>query len=191
MFLVVGLGNPGNKYENNRHNIGFKIIDSLIEDFKAIHISNKDFLGELYKSHNLLFLKPTTFMNLSGKSVLAVKNFYKVQDILVLHDELDLPFGSIKFKYGGSSGGHNGLKSIDALCGNLYYRLRYGIGKPLEKEKVISWVLEDFTKEEIKLQKDLILHCIKVIKEIIKLQNPQELASKISAHFTLNAKKEG
>lgn len=191
MFLVVGLGNPGNKYENNRHNIGFKIIDSLIEDFKAIHISNKDFLGELYKSHNLLFLKPTTFMNLSGKSVLAVKNFYKVQDILVLHDELDLPFGSIKFKYGGSSGGHNGLKSIDALCGNLYYRLRYGIGKPLEKEKVISWVLEDFTKEEIKLQKDLILHCIKAIKEIIKLQNPQELASKISAHFTLNAKKEG
>ncbi|PZT49113.1 aminoacyl-tRNA hydrolase [Helicobacter valdiviensis] len=191
MFLVVGLGNPGNKYENNRHNIGFKIIDSLMEDFKAIHISNKDFLGELYKSHNLLFLKPTTFMNLSGKSVLAVKNFYKVQDILVLHDELDLPFGSIKFKYGGSSGGHNGLKSIDALCGNLYYRLRYGIGKPLEKEKVISWVLEDFTKEEIKLQKDLILHCIKAIKEIIKLQNPQELASKISAHFTLNAKKEG
>ncbi|CAM2779888.1 aminoacyl-tRNA hydrolase [Helicobacter burdigaliensis] len=190
MFLIVGLGNPGSKYENNRHNIGFKIIDALVDDLKATKVSNKDFLGELYKTSKLLLLKPNTFMNLSGKSVLAVKNFFKIQNILVLHDELDLPIGSIKFKFGGSSGGHNGLKSIDSLCGNSYYRLRYGIGKPTQKEKIIHWVLEDFTYTEQQEQQELILHCLKAIKEIVKLENPQDLASKVSAFFTINAKNE-
>ena len=148
MFLIVGLGNIGDKYKNNRHNIGFRVVDALISNLNAIKQSYIIFEGELYKSSQILLLKPSTYMNLSGKSVSAVKNFYKIKDMLVIHDELDLPFGVIKFKFGGGSGGHNGLKSIDNLCGNKSYRMRYGIGKPSTKEQEIDWVLGDFSKEE-------------------------------------------
>ena len=97
MFLIVGLGNIGDKYKNNRHNIGFRVVDALISNLNAIRQSDKNFEGELYKSSQILLLKPSTYMNLSGKSVSAVKNFYKIKDMLVIHDELDLPFGVIKF----------------------------------------------------------------------------------------------
>ncbi|TLD87586.1 aminoacyl-tRNA hydrolase [Helicobacter sp. MIT 05-5294] len=186
MFLIVGLGNPGQKYQNNRHNIGFRVLDSLIYSFNAIKQSDKNFQGEVYKANQLLFLKPQTFMNLSGQSVQSVKNFYKITDFAVVHDELDLPFGAVKFKFGGGSGGHNGLKSIDSLCGNEYYRIRYGIGKPSNKEQVIHWVLNDFSKEEEMENPKLIAHCAKASLEIATLESPKELSNKISSIFTLN-----
>ncbi len=151
MYLIVGLGNPGAKYEKNRHNVGFMVVDRLIDRLSPTPISKKEFKGELYKSQDILLLKPSTFMNLSGQSVLAVKNFYKIplEHIIVIHDDLDLPLGALRFKKGGSSGGHNGLKSIDALVGSEYLRVRFGIGRPERKEQVISYVLSDFTPEEL------------------------------------------
>lgn len=185
MFLIVGLGNPGQKYQNNRHNIGFKVVDSLISSLNATKQSDKNFQGEVYKSNQILLLKPQTFMNLSGKSVQSVRNFYKINEFLVLHDELDLPFGAVRFKFGGGSGGHNGLKSIDALCGNEYYRIRYGIGKPAAKEQVTHWVLSDFDSQEQVANPSLIAHCAKAALEIAQLESPKELANKISSLLTL------
>lgn len=185
MFLIVGLGNPGKEYENNRHNIGFKVVDSLIQTLNAIKQSSKNFQGELYKSSTLLLLKPSTFMNLSGESVQSVLNFYKITDFLVIHDELDLPFGAVKFKFGGGNGGHNGLKSIDSLCSNAYYRIRYGIGKPAIKAQVINWVLQDFSALEEEQNQTLIAHCAKAALEIAKLESSKELANKVSSIFTL------
>lgn len=190
MFLIVGLGNPGDKYKNNRHNIGFIVIDYLITSLEATKQSNKDFRGELYKSHQIFLLKPTTFMNDSGESLVKVKNYYKIENILVIHDDLDLDFGVIRFKFGGGSGGHNGLKSIDCMCGNGYYRIRYGIGKPQNKKEVIRWVLEDFNDYEAKLNQSLIKHCAKAAIEITKLENPTLLAPKISSFYTINYLKE-
>ena len=154
--LIIGLGNPGKKYELNRHNIGFLCVDYLIDTFNASKISSK-FKGELYKSSDYFFLKPTTFMNLSGESVVLVKNFYKIENenIIVIHDDIDLKSGALKFKRGGSNGGHNGLKSIDKHIGNDYYRIRIGVGRPEKKEDVINYVLSNFTKDELKCMKTL------------------------------------
>ena len=151
MYLLVGLGNPGAKYEKNRHNVGFMVLDRLIENLKPTPISKKEFKGKLYKSQDLLLLKPLTFMNLSGQSVQAVKNFYKIplEHIVVVHDDLDLALGALRFKRGGSSGGHNGLKSIDSLVGSEYVRVRFGIGRPERKEQVVSYVLSDFSTKEL------------------------------------------
>jgi len=97
MKLIVGLGNPGPTYQKNRHNIGFMVVDKLLQNLPVTNQTNKKFLGELYKSGDLLLLKPATYMNLSGKSVQAVANFYKInpENILVIHDEIDLPFGAL------------------------------------------------------------------------------------------------
>ena len=150
MTLFVGLGNPGSKYENTRHNIGFKIIDKLVEDLKARDISKTAFQGKLYRTSNTLFLKPTTFMNLSGNSVQTVQHFFKVEleDVIVIHDDIDLPFGAVRFKKGGGHGGHNGLRSIDANIGKEYIRVRVGVGKPEHKSQVADYVLHDFSFEE-------------------------------------------
>jgi PTH1 family peptidyl-tRNA hydrolase len=152
MKLLVGLGNPGPTYSQTRHNIGFLTIDKILEKISANDISNKKFLGELYKKGDLLLLKPTTFMNLSGKSVQAVANFYKIkpEDILVIHDDIDLPFGAVKLKKGGGHGGHNGLKSIDSLITKEYNRLRLGVDKPEYKSQVPEYVLSNFNEEEQK-----------------------------------------
>ena len=161
MTLIVGLGNPGTKYKNNRHNVGFMVIDKLVDDHCASDISKNSFLGELFKSSNLLFLKPTTFMNLSGESVRIVSDYFKPHDIIVVHDDLDLPFGTVRFKRGGGHGGHNGLKSIDAHIGDDYLRVRIGIGKPKHKTDVANYVLDDFPKAQLENLKDIILHCSK------------------------------
>jgi len=169
MNLVVGLGNPTDKYKNNRHNIGFMVIDKLISNLKAFDISKKDFKGKLYKSPKTLLLKPTTYMNLSGESVQAVCNYYKIdiEDVIVVHDELDINFGRIKIKRGGSSGGHNGLKSIDKHCQNNYLRVRVGIGKPQNKD-VIAYVLSDFSKDEGECLKKLIDVSAKLSLELLQ-----------------------
>ncbi len=158
MKLIVGLGNIGKEYEKTRHNIGFIAIDEILNDLNYSEINKPQFKGTLYKSGNYLFLKPSTYMNLSGESVGAVKNFYKIDndDIIVIHDDLDLKLGALRFKKGGGHGGHNGLKSIDSHIGNSYHRIRIGIDRPEEKDKVIDFVLGKFNDEELeKLSKTL------------------------------------
>ncbi|HIQ27502.1 MAG TPA: aminoacyl-tRNA hydrolase [Sulfurovum sp.] len=160
MTLFVGLGNPGSQYEETRHNIGFKIIDKLVNDFGARDISKTSFHGKLYRSSNILFLKPTTFMNLSGKSVQPVKQFFKVEleDIIVIHDDIDLPFGAVRFKRGGGHGGHNGLRSLDAHITKEYLRVRIGVGKPEHKSQVADYVLHNFSSDERVILDQLITH---------------------------------
>ncbi len=148
MTLVVGLGNPTPAYKNNRHNIGFMAIDYLLDSLNPTKINKSTFNGELFKSSKTLFLKPMTYMNNSGESVLKVVNYYDIEDIIVVHDDLEIPFGSIRLKKGGGNGGHNGLRSIDAHIGKDYERVRIGISKPIYKEDISNYVLSDFTKVE-------------------------------------------
>jgi PTH1 family peptidyl-tRNA hydrolase len=168
MLLIVGLGNPGTQYEDTRHNIGFKVIDSLVSDLGARDVSKNAFYGELFKSPNFLFLKPTTFMNLSGKSLQAVKNFYKIEleDIVVIHDDIDLSFSALRFKNGGGHGGHNGLRSIDAMIGKEYNRVRMGVGKPEHKSQVADYVLSNFTADEEEVLTGWIEHTAHAVKEL-------------------------
>ena len=181
MLLIVGLGNPGTQYENTRHNIGFRVIDHLVSDFGANEISKSSFQGKLFKAPNLLLLKPTTFMNLSGNSVQAVKNFYKIEleDIVVIHDDIDLPFSALRFKNGGSHGGHNGLRSIDAMIGKEYNRVRMGVGKPKYKSQVVDYVLGNFSDDEEKILKGWIEHTAQAVKEF-KTKTVDEIKSKYS-----------
>jgi PTH1 family peptidyl-tRNA hydrolase len=169
MTLFVGLGNPGTQYEDTRHNIGFKVIDRLVDDFGARDISKNAFYGQLYRLSNSLFLKPTTYMNLSGNSVQPVKNFFKVEleDVIVIHDDIDLPFGAVRFKRGGGHGGHNGLKSLDTSITKEYLRVRIGVGKPEHKSQVADYVLHNFTVEEEKVLQTLINHVTKACKQLI------------------------
>lgn len=151
-MLVVGLGNPGDIYKNSRHNVGFMVVDEILSTATTkSKISKNEFKGELYKVGNNLFLKPQTFMNLSGESVISVTSYFKIesQDVVVVHDDLDLEFGALRFKNGGGHGGHNGLKSIDSKLGVSYNRVRVGIGKPQDSPIEISdYVLSKFTKDE-------------------------------------------
>jgi len=162
MKLIVGLGNPGKEYELNRHNVGFLAVDYLIDTLNASKVSSK-FKGELFKSPDYFFLKPSTYMNLSGESVVLVKNYYKIdnKDIIVIHDDIDLKLGALRFKRGGGHGGHNGLKSLDKHIGSDYYRVRIGVGRPEKKEDVVKHVLSDFTDKE--------MQCIKSLFPKIKL----------------------
>ena len=147
-MLIVGLGNPGSAYARTRHNIGFMVIDELCRRHSVQNISKSSFEGELFKMGEHFLLKPTTFMNLSGRSILAVKNFYKIDEVIVIHDDLDLPFGALRFKSGGGHGGHNGLKSTDAAISPEYIRIRMGIGKPEHKSQVADYVLHPFNTDE-------------------------------------------
>ena len=186
MTLFVGLGNPGSQYENTRHNIGFKVIDKLVDDC-AIHglpvrdISKTSFHGKLCRSASSLFLKPTTFMNLSGKSVQPVKHFFKVEleDVIVIHDDIDLPFGAVRFKRGGGHGGHNGLKSLDAHLTKEYLRVRVGVGKPEHKSQVSDYVLHDFNEAETQVLASLIDHVAEACK-VLAYQELNEVKSRYS-----------
>jgi len=167
--LFVGLGNPGSQYEDTRHNIGFRVIDTLVGDFGARDISKTTFCGKLYRTASTLFLKPATFMNLSGKSVLPVKQFFKIdpEDIIVIHDDIDLPFGAVRFKRGGGHGGHNGLKSIDAVIGKEYLRVRIGVGKPERKSQVADYVLHDFNESEFGCLPKLVAHVSEACRSLL------------------------
>ncbi len=151
MLLIVGLGNPGPKYQKHRHNVGFMAVDAIIDRHNFSKSQNK-FKSEVFEgkiaSEKVLILKPQTFMNLSGEAVGEAMRFYKLtcDDVIVFHDELDLVAGKTRIKRGGSHGGHNGLKSIDAHCGKEYQRVRIGIGHPGNKARVNSHVLGDFAK---------------------------------------------
>ena len=149
--LIVGLGNPGAGYADNRHNLGFWFIDRLADELKTPLASQGKFHGRIGRHGELWLLEPATYMNASGRSVLALANFYKIlpDEILVVHDDLDLQPGDIRLKQGGGNGGHNGLKDIQACLSTPdFWRLRLGIGHPGERNEVINYVLKAPRKEE-------------------------------------------
>ena len=153
MFLFVGLGNPTPNSENNRHNIGFKIIDAINSKFKLSKQKPK-FKGLLTTGNinekKVYAIKPLTFMNNSGICIRELIEYFKIEaeNIIVFHDDLDIDFGKIKTKFGGSSAGHNGIESIDIFIGKDYSRVRIGIGKPNDKIAVSDYVLNDFDDDE-------------------------------------------
>lgn len=153
MRLFVGLGNPGTKYERNRHNVGFMALDLIAARYNAGPWRSR-FQGETVDvtldGERVLLLKPTTYMNDSGQSVGEAQRFLKipVEDVYVFHDEIDLAPGKLKVKVGGGNAGHNGLRSISAHIGNDYNRVRIGVGHPGVKEAVAHYVLHDFAKVE-------------------------------------------
>ena len=179
MILVAGLGNPTQRYAATRHNVGFWVIDAILNKTSHTSISKPQFYGELAKSSNFLLLKPQTYMNNSGQSVQAVQSYFKPQDLIVVHDDLDLPVGALRFKRGGGHGGHNGLKSIDAHLGSDYIRVRIGIGRPVLKKDVVSHVLEPFFQEERLIIDKVVLRASEAILEMGK----KDIQS-ISALFT-------
>ncbi|WP_375319314.1 aminoacyl-tRNA hydrolase [Candidatus Tisiphia endosymbiont of Oplodontha viridula] len=164
-ILVVGLGNTGKEYQNTRHNVGFIAIDYLSEYYKISWNTKVKFHAELaqgtIEGHKLLLAKPLTYMNLSGKAVQAICSYYNIKppNIFVLHDDIDLETGRIKYKLAGGSGGHNGLKSLDQCVGNDYHRIRIGVGRPVANGDVSDYVLAAFSKEEYKI----IVNSIEVI----------------------------
>lgn len=171
MKIVVGLGNPGKEYENTRHNIGFMIIDKLLSDysifdkktkFQAV-VSEKNINGE-----KIIFLKPQTYMNLSGNSLIEAINFYKLdaeKDVIVIYDDMDLPFGQLRVKDKGSSGGHNGIKSIISHLGNNFIRVKCGIGS--KKDGAIEHVLGKFSQTEQENLSKMINEASSCIKDIL------------------------
>ncbi|HZH15864.1 MAG TPA: aminoacyl-tRNA hydrolase [Archangium sp.] len=165
MKLICGLGNPGREYERHRHNIGFMVVEALLSRARA-ELNHEKFQARVGQGslggEKVLFLEPQTYMNLSGRSVAEAARFYKVavEDILVIHDELDMPFGRLQLKAGGGSGGHNGLKStVSSLGADSFIRLRFGIGKPQgpnAKDRVADYVLSNFDDAERRQLDDLI-----------------------------------
>ncbi|BCZ19091.1 Peptidyl-tRNA hydrolase Pth [Helicobacter sp. NHP19-012] len=155
-MLVVGLGNPTPTYAHTRHNVGFDILDLLAQSLNISFKHSKLYQGDYAKVGTAYLLKPTTYMNNSGQAVQAFLARHSVESILVAHDDLDLPLGAVRFKAKGSSGGHNGLKSIMAHCTHPFYKMKIGIGRG--KGGVISHVLERFNQEEQFLLNEILEH---------------------------------
>lgn len=170
MKVIVGLGNPGKEYENTRHNIGFMIVDKLIKDYGICEQKNK-FQGLISEKNingeKIIFLKPQTYMNLSGNSIIEVVNFYKLnkeEDVIVIYDDMDLSFGQLRIKKKGSSGGHNGIKSIISHFGEDFIRIKCGIGS--KKKDAIEHVMGKFSnteQEELLKMIDEVSKCVKDI----------------------------
>ena len=190
MLLFAGLGNPGPGYAGNRHNIGFRAVD-------AVHARHrfapwrKRFSGETAEGEiggkKVLLLKPQTYMNESGVSVAAASRFYKVplDKIVVFHDELDLAPAKVRVKVGGGNAGHNGLRSISALCGNDYMRVRLGIGHPGDKDLVYPYVLSDFFKEE-RPQVEAMTDAVAAAAVFLAAGRPEEFQNRV--HLALQSK---
>jgi len=154
-WVIVGLGNPGETYALHRHNVGFIVLDAVkkaLDAPKGVVQFSSQVATASYKEARVYLQKPMTYMNLSGRAVKELLSFYKleVEKVIVIHDDLDLPLGKVKIKQGGSSGGHNGLKSLsESLGSDGYVRVRVGIGRPpFEKEAVVNYVLSPFSKAE-------------------------------------------
>ena len=172
MLLFVGLGNPTPNSENNRHNIGFKIIDAINNKFKLSKQKPK-FKGLLttgsINNKKVYAIKPLTFMNNSGICIRELMEYFKIdaEDVIVFHDDLDIDFGKVKAKVGGTSAGHNGIKSIDKFIGTDYSRVRVGIGHPKEKKRVNNHVLEDFKDDEEEKIKEITESIVKLVPTLI------------------------
>ncbi len=172
--LFVGLGNPGTAYEATRDNAGFWWVDALARELKLSLVADRSYHGLLARGNvngqTIWLLEPQTYMNLSGKSVAALARFFKIapQDILVVHDELDVPPGQAKLKFGGGHGGHNGLRDIHAQLGTGdYWRLRLGIGHPGDKNQVADWVLKKPSPDEREAIEGCVARTLKAAPELL------------------------
>jgi len=172
--LIVGLGNPGRKYDKTRHNAGFWFVDELARRYLATFKLESRFSGEVSKAiiegHTVWLLKPTTFMNKSGLAARQLSAFYKipVENILIAHDELDLEPATMRLKLSGGHGGHNGLRDLHAHLSKEYWRLRIGVGHPGDRNKVVDYVLSQSSKnDEIEILRgiDRAADCIQLILE--------------------------
>lgn len=173
VYLIVGLGNPGKRYEPTRHNIGFMVLEKLAAQLE-IQLKQKSFNALWGKGtltgNNILLAEPQTFMNLSGTAVRQLRSFFKtdISNLIVIHDDLDLPFGAIRLKEGGGTAGHKGLASIEYNLGTSdFMRVRLGIGKPVDKSRIEGYVLEPFRKEERDLLPDVISRAADASTEIV------------------------
>jgi PTH1 family peptidyl-tRNA hydrolase len=190
MLLLAGLGNPGSRYVGNRHNIGFLAADA-IHRRHSFGPWRRRFQGETAEGQiageRILLLKPMTFMNDSGRSVVEAQHFFKIElgDIIILHDEIDLAAAKVRVKTGGGNAGHNGLRSISAHCGNDYVRVRIGVGRPESKEQVHGHVLNDFAKDEYPWV-DAVLEAISESAELLVGGRPEEFQNRV--HLALRAK---
>ncbi len=169
--LIVGLGNPGPEHQATRHNAGFWFVDELARRHGGEFRDYRKYSGETARlnigGEEIVLLKPTTYMNRSGLSIRQLSQFYKIaaDDILVAHDELDLPVGTVRLKHGGGHGGHNGLRDTVAHIGETFWRLRLGIGHPGNKTDVIDYVLTRAPRSE----EDLIMEAVKLAVDCIPL----------------------
>jgi PTH1 family peptidyl-tRNA hydrolase len=174
MILIVGLGNPGRDYTGTRHNIGFAILEELASSLNAggkYTKFNSTVIDAEYSDHDLLLLKPQTFMNNSGSPVASALDFYgeEIDRMLVIHDDIDIEFGRLKIKEGGSTAGHRGLESIFQKTGTLYFdRLRFGVDRPPGRMEASDYVLRLFNKSEAEELGFLIGRAVDMIKDYIK-----------------------
>ena len=183
MKLITGLGNPGQKYDRTKHNTGFMALDQYLKT-NSLTLNKDKFDGfwtkEKINGEDVIFLEPQTYMNDSGKSIAQVANFFKIdpKDILVIHDDMDMPIGKIRIRANGKSGGHNGIKSIMACLGtNNFNRLKIGIKHP-ENESVVSWVLTPFSAEQQKLMDAAFTTSEDIIDDFISGKDAQYLMNR-------------
>ena len=173
-YLIVGLGNPGVKYENTRHNVGFKVLDTLLKDMDASFEVNK--LGDIakikIKGRTIILLKPSTFMNLSGKAV----NYWmqqekiSIENTFIITDDLALPYGKLRLKGKGGDGGHNGLKDITAVLNTPnFIRLRFGVGSEFSKGRQVDYVLGDWSTEELEILDKKLAEACEFIKSYVTI----------------------
>ena len=185
MRLLVGLGNPGARYARNRHNIGFMAINAIARRHGFPAFRNR-FKGEISEAPiagmRRLLLKPQTFMNASGESVTEAARFFKIapEDILVIHDEIDLRPGKLRVKRGGGNAGHNGLRSIDPMIGSDYWRMRIGVGHPGIKELVQPYVLQNFSSEELTLWVEPLIAAVAETIELLLEGAPDAFMSEVA-----------
>ncbi len=173
MKIIAGLGNPGDQYRLTRHNMGFLVADALADD-AGIAIQKKKFealLGDgRLGDHRVLLVKPQTFMNLRGQSVRQVVDFYQktAEDLIIVHDDLDLPFGTVRIKVGGGDGGHKGVRSLmDHLGNGAFTRVRLGIGKPPFRDDTEHYVLQPFPKADLEALAEVVRKACEAIREIL------------------------
>jgi len=168
-YLIVGLGNPGRRYQGNRHNIGYMVLSKLAQytGISLGRVQQKALVGTgLLSGRRIILAKPQTFMNLSGESVGPLVHYYRIplSNLLVIYDEIDLPFGAIRMREQGGSGGHNGMKSIIKVLGTNFSRMRLGVGRPPGRMDPAAYVLQDFQKEEMPVVEELIAEAISAVK---------------------------
>ena len=187
MLLLVGLGNPGPNNNNNRHNIGFRIIDAINQEF-SLSKQKPKFKGLLttgnIENKKVYAIKPLTFMNNSGVCIKELIEYFKInaKDVIVFHDDMDIDLGKVKAKFGGTSAGHNGIESIDKSIGKDYSRIRVGIGRPEQKSKVNKHVLEDFSENEEERIKDITDHIVKLVPKLIN-KEMDSFSSKVNQNL--------
>lgn len=186
MKLIVGLGNPGKKYERTRHNFGFAALDELARALR-VDFSPSSYKGELaivsHSIHDKIFLlKPQTYMNLSGESAALLANFYKIspQDVLVIFDDLDLPLGRLRFAAKGSAGGHNGIKSLIEHFGTTDFpRLKLGIGRPIHPGfEVVDYVLQKFSKDESVVTEKVLKTAVEAVEYYLEVNDVTKAANR-------------